>query len=174
VGFHENFWVICGTAAPVIALAAVVSYGDLRDQETEWSLARDALGDRARRIQEVFQEAAAKGRVGETNIRKYEPAFENLERRLERADRSYRLSNGWAQGVQFVNLILQAVLLCVALVSVANQANLVTPIAAIVAAVGGILCLAAVAYWLTTLKSISREIRELKDGLPEPGTLKIQ
>jgi hypothetical protein len=29
VAFHETYWVVTGTAAPVIALAAVVSVGDL-------------------------------------------------------------------------------------------------------------------------------------------------
>jgi hypothetical protein len=29
VGFHDNFWVVAGTAAPVIALAVIVSTGDV-------------------------------------------------------------------------------------------------------------------------------------------------
>lgn len=34
--FHETFWVVTGTVAPVIALAAVVSFGDLGDEERRW------------------------------------------------------------------------------------------------------------------------------------------
>jgi len=33
VTFHETFWVVTGTAAPVIALAAVVSLGEALKQE---------------------------------------------------------------------------------------------------------------------------------------------
>src|SRR5947209_3493922 len=32
MAFHETFWVVTGTAAPVIALAAVVSAGDADEQ----------------------------------------------------------------------------------------------------------------------------------------------
>jgi len=91
-----------------------------------------------------------------------EEVLENVpsEKDLESDAASFGRLARLVQGVQLVNLIVQATLLCVSLVSVAYQFNLVPPVAAIVAAAGGILCLTAVAYWLTKVRSIIKEIEE--------------
>ena len=141
MGFHETFWAISGTAAPVIALAAVVSYSDLRDEGTDWSQACDALRFKIRD----------------------EQVWDRVERVLKSVDQRYRRYAGWVKGVQLANLVVQATLLCVSLVSVANQANLVTPLAGVVAAVGGVLCLAVVAILLTSLKSLTRQVSSLRE-----------
>jgi hypothetical protein len=162
VGFHETFWVIAGTAAPVIALAAVVSYSDLRDEGTDWSQACDVLRFEMSEKRKAFQEAIEKG-MDETEVRRHEQVLDRMN--LESVDQKYRRNAGWVKGLQLINLVVQATLLCVSLVSVANQANLVTPLAGVVAAVGGVLCLAAVANWLTSLKSLTREVSSFREDL---------
>jgi hypothetical protein len=152
--FHETFWVISGTATPVIALAAVVSYSDLRDEGTDWSQAYDALRFEMSDKRKAFQEAIEKG-MDETEVR----------RQVASADQNYRRTAGWVKNLQLANLVVQATLLCASLVSVANQANLVTPLAGVVAAVGGVLCLAPVAYLLTSLRSLTREVSSLREDL---------
>jgi hypothetical protein len=43
VAFHETFWVVTGTAAPVIALAAVVSLGEALRQHLQAFEAVEAI-----------------------------------------------------------------------------------------------------------------------------------
>jgi hypothetical protein len=82
------------------------------------------------------------------------------EKGLESSAASFGRLARLVQGVQLANLIVQATLLCVSLVSVAYQSNLVPPVAAIVAAAGGILCLTVVAFWLTMVRGIIKVIQE--------------
>jgi hypothetical protein len=219
VGFHETFWVISGAAAPVIALAAVVSFSDLRDQEHDFSQAwsefrsqlRSALPainqlkeravkakeraardkeraardkeraardkERAARDKERAardKERAARAGASLANIllslpdmilkrlvnlgpknqeedqeedpknqeEDYGPSgidldkFDNAEKviekligdekHFERDEAAFKSLAGWVQRVQLTNLIVQAALLCVSLLSVTYQFNLST------------------------------------------------
>jgi hypothetical protein len=142
----------------------VVSYSDLRDEGTDWSQACDALrfemSDKRKALQEAFKKGMDKTEVG-----RHKELLDRTARSVASADQKYRHTAGWAKGLQLANLVVQAALLCVSLVSVANQANLVTPLAGVVAAVGGVLCLAAVAYWLTSLRSLTRYLSSLREEL---------
>lgn len=71
--------------------------------------------------------------------------------------------------VQGTNLIFQAALLCVSLTSVAYQFNLVSPIAAIVVAVLGILCLALTTALVYAFKSLVNALRISKTNLRPPN-----
>lgn len=70
MAFHETFWAISGTAAPVIALAIVVSQGTLGDHETEWlevrSRIKHELKDMEAAAKQVFGEMGKLLRDGES------------------------------------------------------------------------------------------------------------
>jgi hypothetical protein len=123
VTFHEAVWVVAGTAAPVIALAGVVSLGDTAREFRAFSL----------ESMNVPQTRA--------EVWLYEQRFHQYL---------------WVSGVGLFNLLLQAALLAVSLTSLADQANSVPPLLAIVAAVGGLLLLlvgtlgAIPRAWITT------------------------
>jgi hypothetical protein len=117
VALHEGFWLVAGTAAPVIALAAVVTLGEtLRENIASIAEAMpllDAQSNSADRL---------KGdRLTTATIRATKQLY----------------------AIGLSNLLLQAALLAVSLVSLADDANLVPPWIAIVAAVGGLLLLLA-------------------------------
>lgn len=116
MAFHEGFWLVAGTAAPVVALAAVVSIGDAL---------REGIASIAEATPLLDAQANSAGRL----------KGDRLTSTTTRAAR--RL---YALGLS--NLFLQAALLAVSLVSLADDANLVPPWIAIVAAVGGLLLLA--------------------------------
>jgi hypothetical protein len=115
VVFHEVFWVVTGTAAPIIALAAVVSLADAGS---------------------VY-----------FNVLAQDPRF---------FMRHEGFANGaiWLAWFGILNLILQAVLLTVSLVSLAEASNLVLPWLAIVAQVGGLMLLAVSSLGVVFLRRI--------------------
>jgi membrane associated rhomboid family serine protease len=123
VAFHESFWVVTGTAAPVIALAAVVALGEiLRDMGASGEKFMRVLLDSSPDNAEVVKWMADVSR--------------KPTRKMVRALHAAVLSN----------LLLQSAFLAVSLVSLVDEANLVPPWIAIAAAVGGLLLLAATAF----------------------------
>jgi hypothetical protein len=72
----------------------------------------------------------------------------------------------WLATFGVVNLILQAALLAISLVSLAEAANLVFPWLAIVAAVGGLLLLAASSLGVVYLRLINQLVDE-DEPLPD-------
>ena len=116
MAFHEGFWLVAGTAAPVVALAAVVTLGEtLRENIASIAEAMPLLDA------QVNSADRLKGsRLTTTTIRATKQLY----------------------AVGLSNVLLQAALLAVSLVSLADDANLVPPWIAIVAAVGGLLLLA--------------------------------
>lgn len=116
VTFHEAVWVVAGTAAPVIALAEVVSLADTVRESLDFftdfmdgSLERDHVPSTSRHW-----------------------LYERRQRQTL-----------WTEGIGLFNLLLQAALLAVSLTSLAYQTNFIPLWLAIVAAVGGLLLLAA-------------------------------
>jgi hypothetical protein len=116
VAFHESFWVVTGTAAPVIALAAIVSLADA-DREFMGFLVT-ALSD-----------------------------FERIKPFMNRA----AFTGIWIGVSGLLNLLLQATLLTISLVSLAEDVNSVPPWSAIAMAVGGVILLAVSAWGAVTL-----------------------
>ena len=110
VVFHETFWAVIATVAPVIALAAVVSLGDLNDQEVPW-----------------YGESQKVNR----HIKQRLPASPNSPHELKFQGFNYKYNrlNTRVLAILLTNLIVQATLLCVALISVADQGNLLPPVA---------------------------------------------
>jgi hypothetical protein len=137
VGFHESFWVITGTAAPVIALAIIVALADAKRGwfgmlETGHRLAQEANVVRSEQARYLFA-------------------------------RALRVTFGF-RVVATVNLLLQAGLLAVSLVSVAGQENLIPPWLAIVAAVGGLLLLAISSVFLPIGPQVKQALDRLSSG----------
>jgi hypothetical protein len=105
VTFHETFWVITGTAAPVIALAGVVSLVEVSRQQVD-------VSDLARGLP--------------YNIRNEKFIIDVVDSLEGKIHRAYRL--------QLANVVLQSAL-AVSLLSVNYQSNVVPSIAAVVAEV---------------------------------------
>jgi hypothetical protein len=116
---HESFWVTVGTAAPVIALAAIVASADMR------GTANDFVEHWVSNLQHAPSGASKdKFRQG-------------VERELYRGFLSYR----WAVRATTVNIVLQAATLSLALGSLAVGRDLVPLLIPLVMADLGIVLL---------------------------------
>jgi hypothetical protein len=117
VSFHETFWVVTGTAAPVIALAAIVSVRDVSDDVDAMQALPRELEDRA-------------SQLGKTILLVYY--------------RDWCANWGVVTSiVEWANIALQAVLLAFSLLSIAYARNAFPLWIAIVVSVAGVLLLAA-------------------------------
>ena len=65
MAYHEAFWVVVGAAAPVIALAGIVSMSDMMNQVFEWSR---YTRDRPRRAVRELTERSALGMLTKFSI----------------------------------------------------------------------------------------------------------
>jgi hypothetical protein len=155
VAFHETFWAVAGGTAPVIALAVVVSLGDLLKESGTWWTA-------AERRQDIVQ------------IKYYESAArDNVESIHESAVRTTYLKHTIATytarivAVGLFNLLMQAALLAVSLVSLAESANLVPSWLAVAAAIAGLLLLAVSSFGVVYLRW--HRPQSLFDGHEAPG-----
>ena len=132
MAFHETFWVVTGTAAPVIALAAVVSLND--------------LGKETGRLAESLE-----------RVRRNSSATPEIEALISGAPSPIHLIRQFA-GQQSMNIFLQAALLTVSLLSIAFQRNLIPVWIAIVIPVVGVLLLALTSSRLPQITAQTRQI----------------
>jgi hypothetical protein len=133
VAFHGDVWLVTGAAAPVVALAVVVSLNDLL-KEGVISLA-DAMG-----LLRFFPPARAIAKS--VPLRGLADVFSGLATIVEESAKLIKWLIYCIVLAGPVNLILQAALFFVSLGSLQSNANWVPPWVAIVAAVGGLLLLA--------------------------------
>ena len=133
VVFHETFWVLTGTAAPVIALAGVVSLNEV-------AAAARLLGDSMDLARSQPDDAADRA---------------HLKRYLSAA--GPRL--GVAFVLQLLNIGIQAALLALALLSINSQANELPAVVAVGAAVLGVAILAAVVFLTAQATTILEKMR---------------
>jgi len=141
VAFHDSFWVLAGTAAPVIALAAVLSAREVDDL---------GIG-----LQEERREWAK--RRGHQLTRKKRPAVASpYDSAIFSATATYR--------IHMVNLILQTVVLGISLLSLADASNLISPLVAVACALAG-MALLALGYTSVTVTNMSDPNR--KSLLPD-------
>jgi hypothetical protein len=117
MAFHEAFWILTGTAAPVIALAAVVSAGSA---DQAWQDLREPY--------ERYRDAAP------------EAALKWLSSNAALQWRGVILAG--VSKAQYVNVVLQAGLLALSLASVGSQRNAVPLAVAGALAVVGIMLIA--------------------------------
>lgn len=117
MAFHETFWAVCAGVAPVTALAAVVSAGQAsRDRDRVIEASRTVVG--------------------------FPVPFETRDNPVIRKAWTGFIGLYVVVQSQLINVALQGGLLAVSLVSIADQANVVPPPIAVVAAVIGIAILA--------------------------------
>jgi len=141
VAYHEAFWVVTGTAAPVIALAAILSVGESATVGRNlgrfiWNAKRHP--DRYRDNNE--DDTAWDQRLGTAHTARTYSMLKYLA-----AER---------------NLASQAALLAMSLVSIDGADNSVPPWLAIVLAVGGIVLLLVVSRWSAGVVSYWKEVVE--------------
>jgi hypothetical protein len=132
MAYHEAFWAVVGAAAPVIALASIVSVSDMMNHAFEWSRYRR---DRPRRAVRELTERSALGMLTKFSII-----------------------------TQATNLVLQALALLFALLSLAAAVNMIPRWIAIVIEVIGLPRLAIGALATYRVKITQRLIRDLMDG----------
>jgi hypothetical protein len=166
VAFHETFWVVTGTAAPVIALAAVVSLGDAFGQSLKSDEAMSAV---------VGDAVPLDRRLGEL-IRQRPEILDRLSR-YGRFVQLAQAAGRWSMALLLSNVVIQSALLALSLVSIDNHANAVPPGVAVVAAVLGVTILAVVAGLLIVVKTLFIHLRQqvAADKLSEgPGDSSAQ
>jgi hypothetical protein len=144
--FHDTLWVLTGSAAPVIALTAIVS---LRD---------------------VLTETGAMGNVSyELNAEYSKEGYDKIWRYLDRWERVGMVQ--W--GAQVGNLCLQALLLAISLLSVAWQRNVFPVWIAVAAPTVGVLLLAEAGIFMQVAKNLAKNQRvRLRSDLGLPVSAK--
>jgi hypothetical protein len=145
VAFHEGFWLITGTAAPVVALAAVVSLADAG------TVHLDAMSAAVSKVRSAPTERIV-------DYWKWSRSFSD----------SITAFVALLALIGLFNLFLQAALLTVSLVSVADGDNLVPPWLAIVAAVGGLLLLIVSSFGVYGMRRLrqNREFDLMSQEMP--------
>jgi hypothetical protein len=157
VGFHEAFWVVIGTAAPVLALAAVVSMNDIGAARTR-----------------IMADTDRSGRsIGANRPRLTPEALSVLRAEMMQRQRSCFPPLDRAASAQQINLVFQALGLANALISIGDQRNVTPPWIAIIVAVLGLAVLSAVALTVSNVEAASQEAltraESSADLLNDPG-----
>jgi hypothetical protein len=160
--FHESLWVVVGGTAPVIALAVVVSIGDLQAPVLRVNTLLSSLGlflpndtvTRRLRSPDLSTKADALLTVV---VRKKANRINNLV---------------WPMlYLALGNLAMQAALLCVGLLSIALQTNLISPWIAVPGETVGVIILAVIQFFIVNAKGIVPQVEEL-DSLYYPESQK--
>jgi hypothetical protein len=131
VAFHESFWVVAGTAPPVIALAVIVSLRDvLRDFTDDYNMTwvRPGVGDRAARAK--------------------------LESKLGEAAYARNL----AYGAAALNMLLQMVVLTLALVSLAQRHDVIPWLIMAIIVPGGLALLLFSTLMVVMARSLRQQV----------------
>jgi hypothetical protein len=129
VTFHETFWVVTGSTAPVIALAAIISAKDIAH---DTGVITDPVGEMV--------------------------AAHVTGPKMEQAHSYYQrwALVGYGQWLaQLVNVCLQALLLTVSLLSIAYQRNVLPVWVGIAVAVGGVVLLAVTGVGIVAARQLA-------------------
>ena len=143
MAFHETFWLVTGTAAPVLGLAAVLSIGDVTRLI---SVHRDWLGRQVMALIENTPRPPARPNL-------LIPELENRLRWLQRAQ-MFLVRTAIAQ---VANVALQTVLLAVSLLAIMSQANEGPPLLWLAVAALGMAIL-AVAGIVSTFVRVGQDL----------------
>jgi len=153
VSFHENFWVVTGTAAPVIALAAVA-----------------ALPDATKAVVRAYERPFVPLSTGELRMVTLSSGETALTTDGKFVSQVLSAKAATIRTRTLINVIVQAGLLAVSLSALAAQRNVMPPWIAIVLATGGILLLAWTLWRGATLKKTMDKLdKEPRDREQEPG-----
>jgi hypothetical protein len=140
VAFNETFWAVTATAAPVIALAAIVSAGE--------------VGREYDRSFVAFVRMVSELRSGKPV--KIDPAALS-----EAAGDTFGLLLRWSEVVQQINVGLQAVVLALSLLSIADETDLVPPWIAVTLTVFGVAILGLVGLHVNWTRRTASQLRSL-------------
>ena len=145
MAFHESFWVVAGAAAPVIALAGIVSLGD----------ALRGSFDEARALDSFFSLPPQLRPGG---------GYRSMDQmQVQRLIMPRRL----ASVAEYANLILQMVTLGLALVSLANCRDVAPLVIVVITTLAGL----GLVFLSTVMVVIARSRqRELSDRQPDPAS----
>jgi hypothetical protein len=167
VSYHETFWVVAGTAAPVIALAAVVTLPDSWGAFKERLMSRriDALLDPMNAESRELEKRLIAGMIDAGLSPPRDPKAEAAER--EEKDREFQSQSKKLYKSAFVNqlgsfanVVLQAGLLALSLAALTYGRDVAPPWVAIVLAVGGILLLAWTSIAVSSFREKVRSLYE--------------
>ena len=146
MSYHEAFWLVTGTAAPVIALAAVVALPDASAfSDTAWQLTMRVP---------TYEPSSEQGKL----------KFEDIVPEWQRL-----LLSLISQVGSFGNVVLQAALLAVSLSALATGRDLIPVWLPIVAAVTGILLLTLTALTGLSIRRAERVARRKEMSSRPPG-----
>jgi hypothetical protein len=139
VAFHESVWIVAGTAAPVVALAGIVSLGDLMEKN-------ERFGEQAQALRIMQARELTDAEISQRNM-------------LIASLAGYSTMLYQLFIAQVVNVLLQALLLAASLLSLLIQSNLVPPWLAVIAAFGGLVAIGIITLYLGSIaRAMSRVI----------------
>lgn len=151
VAFHETFWAVVGGTAPVVALAAVVSIGDVFNVRLRIIAMIFEAEDQLDRL----MSSAARERI-ENRLNRLDPPGAPTRLKPSAARERFRRIGKEGSKVadrlmvpfwlHIVNVCAQAGLLCVALLGIALQSNLIPPWLAALGETVGVILLAVLQY----------------------------
>ena len=163
--FHDTLWVVTGTAAPVIALAAILSLSEVNRAYSGLLHTDGSLQT------EIFDVEDALEAAGKTNVEQALEAtrktnLENLQKNLDRCNKKIMSRVQPQLGFQLVNILLQAALLAISLLAAEYQSDVLPLWIATGIPVVGVLLLAetGIAMILTTSNAESEQ-HEVELGL---------
>jgi hypothetical protein len=151
--FHESFWVVVGGTAPVIALAVVVSMGDLQVPVLRINSLIRSLG--------LFQESdtvTRKLRSRDLSTKAEAILDVVVKKRIGRINMLLWPMLYLALG----NMVMQAALLCVGLLSIALYTNLIFPWIAVLGETIGVIVLAGIQLFIMDAKGNVPQVEELE------------
>ena len=131
VAYHEAFWVASAAAAPVIALANVVTVSDA------WGLARESVRTLVSVAEEIGQPSMVDGLIPRTRT----------------AEILYRVS--------LVNLVLQAAVLLASMISLADTGDHLPPMVVAAALAGGLAAVGAAAMGMARARQFPVVVAEM-------------
>jgi hypothetical protein len=158
VVFHESFWVVVGGTAPVIALAVVVSMGDLQAPVLRINTLLSSLG------LFVLNSTVTRRRLLSPDLSNQADLLLGVVRK--RAGRINNLT--WPMlYLALGNLGVQAALLCLGLLSIALHTNMIPPWMAVLGETVGVIVLAVIQFFIMNAKGFVPQVEKL-DSLYYP------
>jgi hypothetical protein len=154
--FREAFWVVVGGVAPIIALAVVVSMGEMQTPVLRINRLLKSLG------------ISLDNTVNRRPRSPDEPNQVIVDLVKTKTNRINKVI--WPMlYLDFGNLGIQAALLCIGLLSIALQTNLIPPWVAVVGETAGVIFLAVVEYFIMVAKGYVTDVEDLDSSYYPQG-----
>lgn len=162
MSYHEAFWIVAGTAAPVIALAALVALPDTSDIYQD--LGQALLDEQLSSIKQFY--ALYQVNFDTELAKEYRKLLGPPDELVES-----RFFKNFATVIRLGavgNVFLQAGLLAACLAALAYDRDVIPPWIAVILAVGGVLLLAGIVSALAKYRKMKTTIiKNVNEQLPE-------